>query len=301
MSEFISACPKCGKQILCDTQYAGQRVACPICMQEIVMPTPAEQRDRPASAPSPTSPPISRSPAGRKKYLLAAVPVTLVVASLVVGWAMLHQHQETPPPSAPPARPPAVRETLGCFTTDRDIGADVSGSATYSAADNAYRITAAGLDIWNDNDQFHYVFRQVNGDVTLVAKLTDFPTDRRFGGKAGLMFRQSLDAGAAYVDAFLNLTPGSSENRAKLEWREAAGSKAAVVSTILNVEIPIWFKLQRFGGTCRGSFSTNGVNWVSLGNRTLPGNGPIYAGLVVCGNGARRHATFDEVSLFEPQ
>lgn len=43
MSEFISICPKCRQQILCDTAYIGKRIACPVCMQEITMPEPPQQ------------------------------------------------------------------------------------------------------------------------------------------------------------------------------------------------------------------------------------------------------------------
>jgi hypothetical protein len=89
MSEFISACPKCRQRILCDTAFVGQRVACPVCLQEIIMPeAPQENRTAPppqGQALPPASPPAS-SPAGRKlKFPLLAIAGAVVVLVLVAG------------------------------------------------------------------------------------------------------------------------------------------------------------------------------------------------------------------------
>ena len=55
MSEFVSICPRCRQRILCDTAYVGQRIACPLCLQEIAMPAP--EAHSPASpTPAPTAP-----------------------------------------------------------------------------------------------------------------------------------------------------------------------------------------------------------------------------------------------------
>ena len=40
MSEYLSVCPQCRKQILCDTAYLGRLVACPLCLRAIQMPNP---------------------------------------------------------------------------------------------------------------------------------------------------------------------------------------------------------------------------------------------------------------------
>ena len=114
MSEFISLCPKCRQRILCDTQYSGKRVACPLCLQEILMPEPpAEPRVAPPdSAPTIGSPAATAPPPGRQGGVsLAAVVVGGVVLVLVAGaaiWFALNRPPAQPVAPATPATPVAV-------------------------------------------------------------------------------------------------------------------------------------------------------------------------------------------------
>ena len=41
MSEFRFSCPQCGQHILCDTQWSGREINCPVCQQTLVVPSPA--------------------------------------------------------------------------------------------------------------------------------------------------------------------------------------------------------------------------------------------------------------------
>lgn len=126
MSEFTSVCPKCRQQILCDTAYVGMRVACPICLQEITMPTPGQQ---PAASTQPN--PASNVPAGKSSpvMLIAAIGGVVLVLALAVGGIMIayyrgaHTDIVTTPPPAPVAitapapqsndnSPPATRSDI---------------------------------------------------------------------------------------------------------------------------------------------------------------------------------------------
>jgi hypothetical protein len=83
MSEFISLCPKCRQRILCDTQYMGTRVACPLCLQEIVMPAPPAE-----SRPGATAPGFAhRHPAAARKKNMPLVVVVIAAAVLVLAAA----------------------------------------------------------------------------------------------------------------------------------------------------------------------------------------------------------------------
>jgi hypothetical protein len=119
MSEFISTCPKCRQQILCETAYIGHRVACPVCMQEIIMPTPSQQPTGASQTPPPDQPQSSasgaKSSSSKMVIIVGAVAVVLV---LVVGGVLLASakgKQTAAGPSSPAA------PTLGssAFFTNR--------------------------------------------------------------------------------------------------------------------------------------------------------------------------------------
>jgi hypothetical protein len=164
MSEFISVCPKCRQRILCDTAYAGSRVACPVCLQEITMPEPpAANENRPApsaagaagnrvpapghAAPVHTPPATAAAAKTKRKFPVLAVSVSAVVLVLAAAAGILalpkwHGQPDAQPQAAAqqngsPASvkaTPAAPNNSDCkalWTFDRGIGAgaiDTSGN-----------------------------------------------------------------------------------------------------------------------------------------------------------------------------
>ena len=98
----------------------------------------------------------------------------------------------------------AQPSALGFFDGQTDVGHNASrGDAGYNAATNTYTLTSNGANTWYHVDNFHFVWKKTSGDQTLTADIrfpspayTHEPNPHR---KGILMFRQTLDAGAAYV------------------------------------------------------------------------------------------------------
>ena len=64
----------------------------------------------------------------------------------------------------------AQRGNLGIFTNSGDIGGPaIKGSAEFS--NGQYRITGSGANIWDKQDQFQYVWREMAGNFTVTATL----------------------------------------------------------------------------------------------------------------------------------
>src|SRR5579863_5868726 len=90
MSEFISFCPKCSQQILCDTAYVGCRVACPVCLQEIIMPKPQQrmagssQPQFQPSQPGPGSAPVPNATTAKSSPIKMIITVGAVALILVL-------------------------------------------------------------------------------------------------------------------------------------------------------------------------------------------------------------------------
>jgi len=60
-------------------------------------------------------------------------------------------------------------EPIGPGWLHRDIGNPLPGDAEY--VDGTWTITADGYDIWENSDDFHYVFQSVAGDCEIIARV----------------------------------------------------------------------------------------------------------------------------------
>jgi len=93
---------------------------------------------------------------------------------------------------------------LGVFDGQTDLGTVLHpGSASYDGG-KSYTVSGSGENMWRTEDAFYYVWKEVCGDVALTANLSFLQEGKDPHRKACLVIRQSLDAGAAYVDAVLH-------------------------------------------------------------------------------------------------
>jgi regulation of enolase protein 1 (concanavalin A-like superfamily) len=205
----------------------------------------------------------------------------------------------TPTPPAPtatrtPTRTPTSGVGLPSPWVDQDIGAvGLGGSASYSAA--TFTDKASGADIWGTADAFHYVYRPMSGDTTIVARVS-FLQNTDPWAKGGIMIRESLAAGAK--NAFIGLTPG---NGLRFQRRLSTGG-TSVVTAGGAASAPYWVKLVRAGNTLTAYKSTNGTSWVVVGSDTVSMTSGVYVGLAVSShnNTLRCTSTFTNVSVTTP-
>ncbi|NLG77660.1 MAG: biopolymer transporter TolR, partial [Xanthomonadaceae bacterium] len=53
---------------------------------------------------------------------------------------------------------------VGVFEAHADIGSPkLAGNATYNAATQEYRLTAAGYNVWFERDEMHFAWRTMRG------------------------------------------------------------------------------------------------------------------------------------------
>lgn len=186
--------------------------------------------------------------------------------------------------------------TLGIFEGQSDIGALAApGSAMYDASSGDYSIVSSGVNIWATTDAFHFVWKKESGDVSLTADInfpvtSGSPPPHR---KAVLMFRQSLNADAAYVDAAQH---GS--GMTALQYRRANGGITQGIE--LNISSPRRVRLEKRGDTFTLFVSMKGEPLHQVGASTqLHLKGPFYIGLGVCAHNATatEKAAFSEVEM----
>jgi regulation of enolase protein 1 (concanavalin A-like superfamily) len=206
---------------------------------------------------------------------------------------------EPPPPPPPPSSSEDTKPSGGTAGAaalpngqlDRDIGGvRVAGHAAY--ASGRYTVSGAGADIWGGSDQFHFVYRTLVGDATLVARVASIQAVNAWT-KAGLMIRESLAAGSRHASVFATPAKGYA-----FQWRSA--TSGATLNTAGGAGAPpAWVRLVRRGSTFEASRSSDGVRWTTIGTRQIAMAQTVYVGLAVSSHDAARSATavFDGVSV----
>jgi len=179
--------------------------------------------------------------------------------------------------------------TLPSGWSTADVGSPaIAGSATYSGT--SFNVSGAGNDVWDAADQFRYVYRQMSGDLDVVARVASVQNITAWT-KAGVMIRESLGSGAA--NAFMLI---SAANGAAFQQRTSGGSLSQ--STRASGAAPRWVKIARRGTTLTGSISSDGSSWTVVGSATMTLPSTFYIGLAVTSHDATRAATgvFDNVN-----
>ena len=174
-----------------------------------------------------------------------------------------------------------------------DINESV-GSAVYKSG--SFTVKGAGTDIWGQSDQFAFVNVDTLHSQSLSARVTS-QTNTDQWAKAGIMFRETANAGSSYV--MLVTTPG---NGLHLQYRDGTGSDCTDIS-YGNYTLPVFLKLDKTDSSFVAYKSTNGSKWTTLGsykNKTF--SEKYKLGLLVNGHSGLNlgQAVFDSVKISIP-
>jgi hypothetical protein len=145
-------------------------------------------------------------------------------------------------------------------------------------------MSSSGTDIWNNGDQFRFAYKTLTGDGTMVARV-DSVVNTNTWAKAGVMIRQSIDAGS--IHAFMPITAGGG-NGASFQGRvtgNGASNNADKAAPV--IAAPYWVKIERKGLSFSGYISPDGKTWTQLGTaQTIAMNNPVLIGLALCSHDA---------------
>ncbi|HEY2555995.1 MAG TPA: hypothetical protein VGI08_02730, partial [Diaminobutyricibacter sp.] len=93
--------------------------------------------------------------------------------------------------------------TIGAFEDHQDIGpVRVAGDASFDG--ERYTVTGSGYNMWFDRDEFHFLWKRVEGDIALEATVEFAAAGVDPHRKACLVIRQALEPDAAYADFALH-------------------------------------------------------------------------------------------------
>lgn len=189
---------------------------------------------------------------------------------------------DAPPPAGLPAG-----------WSNADVGATgATGGATFSS--DTFSVSGAGADVWGTADAFHYAYRTLDGDGTIVARVASIQNVHAWT-KAGVMIRNSLSPSAA--QAYM-LVASSAAKGVPFQRRRSDGD--VTVSTAGSQSTaPRWVKLVRSGSLISGFESPDGVTWTAVGSDTFAMGTSVLVGLAVSSHvtGVNATATFDNVTV----
>jgi hypothetical protein len=172
-----------------------------------------------------------------------------------------------------------------------DIGNPARSGVTVYAS-GTFVVQAAGTDIWGTSDQFRFVYRTLEGDGEIVARVDSLDRTHAWA-KAGVMIRDELTADAKH--AFVMVTAGRG---VAFQQRHEEGA-SAVQQDVNEGETPYWLKLTRRGTTFSAFMSSDGASWRPIGSASVSINRLAYVGLAVTSRnyGTLTNAIFSRVDV----
>jgi Tol biopolymer transport system component len=170
---------------------------------------------------------------------------------------------------------PTQRSSIGAFADQSDVGNPLhAGRARYDADKEEYTIAGAGTNMWADRDEFHFVWRRLNGNFILT-------THAAFAGKGvephrkmGWMVRANLDADSPHAVAVVH-----GDGLTSLQFRKTKGAATEEIkSTVNGADV---LQLERKGNTYKMSVARFGDVLTSETVSLYLGD-EVYVGLFVC-------------------
>jgi hypothetical protein len=165
-------------------------------------------------------------------------------------------------------------------------------------SESSFSLSAAGTDIWGNADQLRYVYKTLDGDGTIIARVASngFGTNR--WAKGGAMIRANNAPGS--VNAMATASGGDGGGFS-FQWRLTADATCGSSNTpVPPVTIPTWVKLVRVGNDFSGYYSRDGgVTWVQQGTtQTIAMTDPVMIGIAVTSHAANqvREFEFDNIT-----
>jgi hypothetical protein len=175
--------------------------------------------------------------------------------------------------------------------TSQDIGG-VAASGSADMSDGVFAVSGSGADVWNTADEFHYAYRSLTGDGEILARVATLENTNGWA-KAGVMMRETLDAGSPHAFMLVSAAKGVAFQR-RVEANGVSTNTSGGAGTA-----PRWVRLVRSGSTFSSYVSTDGASWTPVGTELIAMGTTIHVGLAVTAHadGALCSATFDAVSV----
>jgi len=185
---------------------------------------------------------------------------------------------------------------LGQFEGHSDVGSpQISGSATYNPVSQEYALTAAGVNMWAQRDEFHFVWKRMKGDFILQARAELIGKGVDPHRKLGFIVRSTLDADSPYADVAVH-----GDGLTSLQYRRTRGAITEQLPSA--VTGPDFIQLERKGNTYTLSVARFGDPLTTTRLSDMALGDEVYAGLFLCSHdpSVLEKAVFRDVRVIRP-
>ncbi|MDO3384429.1 hypothetical protein QWI17_01110 [Gilvimarinus sp. SDUM040013] len=166
--------------------------------------------------------------------------------------------------------------SVGQFQHFQDIGnVQNSGSLSYNESLQTYRMSGSGENMWLDEDQFAYAWREVAGDFIVRAQFTFTGKGQDPHRKIGWHVREALTTDAKHINA---TTHG--DGLTALQFRAKAG--ASTEEYHLAITQPDVLQLERRGNQFIMSAARMGEPFQVTSVSHIEFDQTVYVGLALC-------------------
>jgi len=193
----------------------------------------------------------------------------------------------------------SAQSPVGIFDAQTDIGRGRgSGSASYDPQRQEYLVAGSGRNMWNDRDDFHFVWKRMTGNFILSTRARFIGAGAEAHRKIGWTIRPSLETNSAHVTAALH-----GDRLMSLQFRRTSGGITEEAKS--RVSLPksdAVIQLERRDGVYVMSVARFGDTLVTqeLADVSLPDT--VYVGLFVCAHNDTivERAAFSNVRITTP-
>ena len=220
------------------------------------------------------------------------------IARQVVGGARLRQPQEVAV-----GNDGAGKWRLRHVNTYRQ-GADVYPIGT--APDNGstrYRLVSTGVDFWTTNEHYPFFSQRVTGDGSLTVRLLRMQGMAASYTSFGLMMRTTdgstnmnwdwclanyMETGSIVPNIKMGLRvrgdADASNGRSVANILQLASADQKDGSTLIGINLPLWYRMTRKGTAVTMSWSRDGETWKEISTQTVSATDEVYVGLTALAN-----------------
>jgi TolB protein len=189
---------------------------------------------------------------------------------------------------------------VGIFDAQADVGhVRTAGSAVYDPQLQSYVIASSGQNMWNEHDEFHFLWKRLTGNFILSTRARFIGAGGEPHRKIGWTIRPSLDSNSAHVTAALH-----GNGLASLQFRRTAGATTEETKSrdsLTNSPYAV-VQLERRDGIYLMSVARFGDTLVTreIADVSLPDT--VYVGLFVCAHNDTivERAAFSNVRITIP-
>ncbi len=185
---------------------------------------------------------------------------------------------------------------LGFFDGQSDIGTPgIEGEVKYNIESQTYQLTGSGENMWEDKDEFFFVWKRLEGDFIIRANMEFIGSGHQEHRKMGLIIRNSLTSESEHVNAVVH-----GDGLTSIQYRSKIGKATEELKS--DATAPDVIQLERRGTKYIMSTAKLGETFQQVEINDIKLNEVVYVGLFVCShtNEHAESAQFSNVRIVKP-